>query len=103
MRLVKDHDSPYLTEHGCSLILFESADGRSWLPSKQSLVKKFFINWDDGTTDKYDRLEMPKLLFEKGRPTVLSLAAKLKGSEESFIVNIPLSGRTKRGPVESAD
>jgi predicted GH43/DUF377 family glycosyl hydrolase len=101
--IVKDHDSPYLTEHGCSLILFESADGRSWLPSKQSLVKKFFINWDDGTTDKYDRLEMPKLLFEKGRPTVLSLAAKLKGSEESFIVNIPLSGRTKRGPVESAD
>ena len=33
---------------------------------------------------------MPKLLFQNGRPTVLSLAALPKGASESFLVLVPL-------------
>ncbi len=88
--IVKDHDAPYLTEHGKSLILFESPDGRNWQLSENALVKTFSVTWEDGETIEYDRLEMPKILFEQGRPTVLSLAAKVKASEESYLIIMPL-------------
>jgi len=88
--IVKDHDAPFLTPHGRSLLLFESPDGRRWTPSKHPLVKDFSIRWDDGSHQDFERLEMPKLLFEDGRPTVLSLAALSKSGGESFLVLIPL-------------
>lgn len=88
--IVKDHDAPFLTPHGRSLLLFESPDGRSWRPAKHSLVKDFFIRWDDGTRKKFTRLEMPKLLFEYGRPSILALAALPEGAKESFLVLVPL-------------
>jgi len=90
--IVKDHDAPFLTEHGRSLILFESPDGRRWHPSEHSLVKTFSISWKDGPTENFGRLEMPKLLLEGGHPTVLSLAAK-RADGRSFLVIIPLQGR----------
>jgi hypothetical protein len=88
--IVKDHDAPFLTEHGRSLLLFESPDGRSWRPAKHSLVKDFSIRWDDGEKQQFSRLEMPKLLFENGRRTILALAALPKGDNESFLVLVPL-------------
>lgn len=88
--IVKDHDKPFLTAHGKSLLLFESPDGRDWKPSTNVLVKDFAVAWSDGGKTKYSRLEMPKLLFKNGRPSVLSLAA-WQGSGESYIINIPLS------------
>jgi len=88
--IVKDHDAPFLTKFGRSLLLFESPDGRSWKPSRHTLVKDFAISWNDGTNQNFSRLEMPKLLFENGRPTILSLAALPEGAEESFLVLVPL-------------
>ena len=44
----------------------------------------------DGSRQEYARLEMPKLLFQNGQPTVLSLAALPKGGDESFLVIVPL-------------
>lgn len=88
--IVKDHDAPFLTPHGRSLILFESEDGRSWKPAENSLVKSFGINWEDGEKTTYGRLEMPKLLFDNGMPKVLSLAALSYSESESYVVNIPL-------------
>ncbi len=88
--IVKDHDAPFLTEHGRSLLLFESPDGLSWKPARHALVKDFAIRWDDGARQEFSRLEMPKLLFENGRPAVLSLAALEKGRRESFLVLVPL-------------
>jgi len=90
--IVKDHDAPFLTPQGRSLLLFESPDGRSWRPAKHSLVKDFSVRWDDGTRQKFDRLEMPKLLFENGRPTILALAALPEGAKESFLLLVPLDG-----------
>ena len=88
--IVKDHDKPFLTEHGKSLLLFESPDGRNWKPSSNILVQDFRINWDDGQHSTYNRLEMPKLLLQNGQPTVLSLAALEQGAKESYLVVIPL-------------
>lgn len=88
--IVKDHDAPFLTPHGRSLLLFESPDGRSWRPARHSLVKDFTIRWAGGTPQKFTRLEMPKLLFENGRPEILSLAALPEGAKESFLVLVPL-------------
>lgn len=88
--IVKDHDAPFLTPHGRSLLLFESPDGRAWLPSRHPLVKDFSIAWADGTREKFQRLEMPKLLIEDGRPKLLSLAALPAGGTVSFLVLIPL-------------
>lgn len=88
--IVKDHDAPYLTPHGRSLLLFDSPDGRSWKPSKQALVTDFAIKWQDRGLEKYTRLEMPKLLLDGEVPKLLSLAALPEGAEESFLVVIPL-------------
>ena len=89
--IVKDHDAPFLTSHGRSLLLFESPDGRSWSPSRHVLVQGFALDWDDGSRQTFARLEMPKLLIENGRPALLSLAALPEAGGESFIVNLPLS------------
>lgn len=88
--IVKDHDAPFLTQYGRCLLLFESPDGRTWKPARHSLVKDFSINWDDGTRQKFSRLEMPKLLFQNGAPKILSLAALPEGAKESFLVLLPL-------------
>src|SRR5690606_11376008 len=73
--LAKDHGenfagpSPYL-------FLLESPDGISWNPVVPYFVIPFSLDWADGTTTRFDRLEMPKFLFERGKPKVLYLAAK---------------------------
>ena len=89
--IVKDHDAPYLTPHGRSLLLFDSPDGITWRPSKHSLVQDFSISWEDGKDQTFERLEMPKLLMENGQPRILSLAALEQGAKESFLVIVPLS------------
>lgn len=88
--IVKDHDAPFLTPHGKSLLLFESPDGRAWLPSRHSLVTGFSLHWDDGARQTFERLEMPKLLLAEGRPRLLSLAAFAGTDSESFLINLPL-------------
>ena len=89
--IVKDHEAPFLTPHGRSLLLFESPDGLDWHPSPHALVKDFNITWDDGSKEVFQRLDAPKLLIEKGTPRILSLAAQLSGSQDSFLVLIPLN------------
>lgn len=88
--IVKDHDAPFLTSFGRSLLLFESPDGHAWAPAKHPLVKDFTIRWDDGSRQEFARLEMPKLLFTNNEPKLLSLAAYAKSGSESFLVLIPL-------------
>ena len=88
--IVKDHDAPFLTKYGRSLLLFNSPDGRTWKPSTHTLVKDFAICWDNGARQNFTRLEMPKLLLEAGRPVILSLAALPEGQSESFLVLVPL-------------
>lgn len=88
--IVKDHDAPYLTPHGKSLLLFESPEGRSWLPSRHTLVSGFSLHWNDGVRQTFQRLEMPKLLLADGQPRLLSLAALATSGGESFLVNLPL-------------
>jgi lysophospholipase L1-like esterase len=89
--IVKDHDAPFMTPHGRSLLLFESADGFEWKPSRHSLVQGFEIAWTDGTSQKFERLEMPKLLIEGGRPRTLALAALPDHGKESYIVLLPIA------------
>ncbi len=90
--IVKDHDAPFLTAHGRSLLLMESPDGISWKFSPHPLVKDFAITWEDGETQPFERLEMPKLYFEKQRPRVLFLAARTAGDTRapSFLLSVPL-------------
>lgn len=88
--IVKDHDTPFMTPHGRSLILLESQDGHDWNISQHSLVKDFIINWEDEMKQNFIRLEMPKLLIERGKPRILSLAALPESKEESFLIMIPL-------------
>jgi len=88
--IVKDHDAPYLTQHGRSLLLFDSPDGVTWRPSNHPLVQNFLIRWEDGKEQTFERLEMPKLLMENGQPRILSLAALEQGAKESFLVIVPL-------------
>jgi hypothetical protein len=89
--IVKDHDEPFLTPHGRSLILLESPDGLDWHPSPHLLVKDFSIAWEDGAQQNFQRLEMPKLLLENGCPQLLSLAAQPVNSQDSFLVILELN------------
>jgi len=90
--IVKDHDAPYLTEYGKCLYLMESPDGLDWHTAAHPLVTQFALDWDDGTHQQFERLEMPKLFLEKGRPRVLYLAALPAGeaAEHSFNIAVPL-------------
>jgi hypothetical protein len=90
--IVKDHDEPFLTPHGRCLYLLESANGLDWAPSRHALVTPFKLTWDDGASESFDRLEMPKLHFENGQPRVLFLAARVADNpgKPSFNVAIPL-------------
>lgn len=92
--IVKDHDAPYLTPNGRCLYLMESPDGLAWKPSAHTLVTQFRLTWDDGSTQEFERLEMPKLYMENGQPRVLFLAARAAGAPEtvSFNIAIPLRG-----------
>ncbi len=95
--IVKDHDAPFLTAHGRSLLLMESEDGIQWRLARHVLVKDFSVEWEGGLTQVMERLDMPKLHLEQGRPSTLFLAAKAKAAkaEPSFLLTIPL--REARG------
>jgi hypothetical protein len=90
--MVKDHDAPFMSSYGRSLLLMESADGLSWRLSNHTLAKDFSVTWEDGGTLACERLEMPKLHFQHDRPATLLLAAKAAGDAEanSFLLVIPL-------------
>jgi hypothetical protein len=89
--IVKDHNPPHLTAYGKALLLLESADGLAWKLSKHSLVSKFALAWDDGGSDAFERLEMPKLYCEGGRPKTLFLAALPKGATRSWLLAVQLA------------
>ena len=79
-----------------SLALFESKNGLDWEPSKNILVSKTEINWEDGSIWKLKNLERPQLWFdEEGKPAVLFCAARLSDIENNdlkntFNVHIPI-------------
>ena len=87
--IAKDHGD-MITEHGISLLLFESPNGLDWNLSPNSLVHKFSITFKDGEHMDFDRFEMPKVYIEKGKVVALFLAAKPKGKENSFSVVLPV-------------
>ena len=92
--LVKDMYAKYTGFK--SLALFESKDGLNWEPSKNILVSKTEINWEDGSSWKLKNLERPQLWFdEEGNPAVLFCAARLsdienKDLKNTFNVHIPI-------------
>lgn len=90
--IVKDHDPPYLTEHGGILYLIESPDGFNWKISNHSFVKDRTILWDNGRLQHFTRLEMPKIYLENGKPRILFLSALAKDDPErhGFNVAVPL-------------
>jgi hypothetical protein len=90
--IVKDHDAPFISEHGRALLLMESPDGLEWRLSRHVLVQDFDVTWDHGGTERFERLEMPKLYREGGRNRMLFLAARSdsKNSEASYLLAVPL-------------
>jgi len=88
--IVKDFKGSF-TNRGTSLALFESLDGISWAPSKNTLVSLLELKEADGTVSKLEKLERPQLCFENGEPVAMSCAAAPAGRlAESFNVQIPL-------------
>lgn len=49
------------------------------------------LRTDDGRTQYFDRLEMPKLHMENGVPTHLFLAGLPRGEDVSFMADVPLT------------
>ncbi len=90
--IVKDMHGAF-TDAGQALVLFESEDGFDWNLSKNGLVSKLEINWEDGTTQKVDHLERPQLYIENGKPIALLCASDVKdekGVLHAFNVQIPI-------------
>ena len=65
----------HFTGHRFALTLFESADGIEWNLAEEPLISAKVLNWDDGTVQKFKRLQRPQLWFEDGKPAVLFCAA----------------------------
>jgi hypothetical protein len=87
--LAKDHGEGFAGITPC-LLLLESSDGLQWRPYRPYFTLPFHLTWSDGSSNHFNRLEMPKFLFNGGVPEVLYLAAKPAGSESSYCVIIPL-------------
>lgn len=93
--VVKDMHAHY-TGHK-SLALFESENGLNWEPSKNIMITKTEIAWEDGDTTKLSNLERPQIWFDKeGNPAVLFCAAREKDKNGKLLyptynVHIPIS------------
>ncbi len=85
--IVKDMGGAF-TNYGKSLVLFKSSNGSDWELTQKPLVTEFKVNWADGTTDRFERLERPQIFFRNGQPTVLFLAAY--DGTNSFNIHVPL-------------
>jgi len=81
--VVKDHGER-LTQHGVSLLLLKSDDGILWDLASSPLVTHFQLCWEDGEVHNYERLEMPRVLFQNGRPSALNLSAYPGGEQKAF-------------------
>lgn len=86
--IVKDMQGVF-TKQGQSLALFYSKDGLDWKTANNTLVSTLVIKWANGNTEKVHHLERPQLFFEKGKPSVLLVAADID-RESSFNLQIPL-------------
>ena len=88
--VVKDNQGNF-THRGCSLALFESADGIAWKLAQHPFVTVPEIRWADGITQKLSALERPQVWLENGVPKVLFCAgADDSVRSHSFNVQIPL-------------
>lgn len=87
LAIVKDMGGAF-TNYGKSLLLFSSSDGFDWELTDKPLVTEFKVDWEDGTTDSFERLERPQIYFRDGRPEVLFLAAY--DGNNSFNIHVPL-------------
>lgn len=72
------------------MFIFESADGLNWHLAKNVLVHYFHIDFSDGASMDFSRLEMPKVYMENGEVKVIFLAAKPVNSEKSFSIVLPV-------------
>jgi hypothetical protein len=88
--IVKDNRGEF-TEYERAMILFESKDGFHWELSCDPLIMLPEITWEDGIVQSFERLEMPKLYLENGRPICLFLAGLPQGADDSFMVAISLN------------
>lgn len=87
--VVKDHGEG-LTAHGVSLLLLKSNDGLLWDLAPKPLVTRFQLCWENGECQNYERLEMPRVLFQNGRPSALNLSAYPGGEQKAFNIRISL-------------
>lgn len=92
--IVKDCQPPFLTDWGKALLLMESQDGLDWELSRNALVHRFALDWEDGSRQPVSRLDMPKLYCEEGRPRVAMFAVLVGDendpNEQSFNLIVPL-------------
>jgi beta-glucanase (GH16 family)/predicted GH43/DUF377 family glycosyl hydrolase len=86
--IVKDF-AGHFTNAGKSLALFESPDGIRWDVSKDALVSRIEVTWQDGRVQKLNLLERPQLLIENGVPIALYCAAD-EGNGVTTNLQIPL-------------
>lgn len=87
--IVKDHGEG-LTPTVPALLLLQSEDGHHWRLADDSVVTPFQLRWDDGAVTRYERLEMPRVLFKGGRPFALQLSAWEGADSQSFNLRVPL-------------
>jgi hypothetical protein len=89
--LVKDFQG-YFAECAHSVALFESFDGKKWIPAENPNGFNRRIIWEGGEIEKISRLERPQILLDKkGRPEVLLCAATqdFEGLD-TYNIQIPL-------------
>lgn len=87
--VVKDHGE-CLTEHGIALILLESEDGLDWTVAPNPLVKTFELPTKSGEVERYERLEMPRVVFVDGEPRALQLSAYRGDESPAFNLRLEL-------------
>lgn len=88
--IVKDNQNKILKQ-GIGSLLYESEDGVNWQLTPEPYLLGLSLTWEDGTTEQYSRLEMPKIIWNEDRMEAIAFAARpADKSQLSFNIQIPL-------------
>jgi len=87
--IVKDHGEGLMSVVP-ALLMLESNDGLAWKLAADPLVTPFRLDWEDGRRCHYERLEMPRMIFDEGRALALQLSAYEGNNAKSFNLRVPL-------------
>jgi hypothetical protein len=89
--IMKDNHGVVSGTGRSSLVLYESADARTWQRSQHLLVSDLELHWKDKPVQQVGRMERPQLVFNPRGEAIALVVAIYEDAQTTYNVTIPLS------------